>query len=263
MRKSGSGILLARASEPSSSFQLGCSRFIISLTSLTSGVAEALLLSSVFIFHTLFLYFETAVIKYTLRNVGSAPTRHRRLSRYTVWGLLPVGPCHHPCPPGGTGGMGVIGNSIFYKSLVRQRAEIWPRFVDLTLRNCQDCFSSGFPSTHTIRGQDTAKQNSQVPVKGSFISSSKVVRAPIVPHHWCRHVKTVPAKQPCLFDCPHLLEMVVTFLLPWNLQNRHKKSFQVLTSSSSSSLANSSPFCYLFSFFSFRLLSVLPFLQPE
>lgn len=141
--KSGPGILLAKASEPSSSFQFGYSHFIISLTFLTSGVAEALLVSSVFIFHTLFLYFETAVIKYTLKNVGSAPTRRRRLSRCAMWGLLPGGPGPHPWPLGEAR----RGHSNCCKRLVRRGAESWPRLVDLILRNCQDCFSGGFLST--------------------------------------------------------------------------------------------------------------------
>lgn len=56
MPKSGSGIFLAKASEHSSSFQFGYSNFIISLTSLTSRMIEALIVSPVFIFHILFLY---------------------------------------------------------------------------------------------------------------------------------------------------------------------------------------------------------------
>ena len=91
MQKSGPGTFLAKARECSSSFQLGYSNFIIPLTSVTSRVIEALIVSPVFILHTLFLYFEAVVIKYTLRNIGSAPTRSRRLSRRVVTELLPQG----------------------------------------------------------------------------------------------------------------------------------------------------------------------------
>lgn len=96
MQKSGPGTFLAKARECSSSFQLGYSNFIIPLTSLTSRVTEALIVSPVLIFHTLFLYFEAVVIKYTLRNVGSAPTRPRRLSRRMVPELLPQGSSPSP-----------------------------------------------------------------------------------------------------------------------------------------------------------------------
>ena len=96
MQKSGPGTFLAKARECSSSFQLGYSNFIIPLTSLTSRVTEALIVSPVFIFHTLFLYFEAVVIKHTLRNVGSAPTRPRRLSRHVVTELLPRGSSRSP-----------------------------------------------------------------------------------------------------------------------------------------------------------------------
>lgn len=59
-------------------------------------------MSPVFIFHTLFLYFEAVVINYTLKNVGSAPTRPRRLSRCAVSGLLPAAPLPPPLAfPGG------------------------------------------------------------------------------------------------------------------------------------------------------------------
>lgn len=63
MQKSGPGASLAEARERSSSFQLGHSSFIIPLTSLTIRVIKALIVSPVFIFHTLFLYFEAVVIK--------------------------------------------------------------------------------------------------------------------------------------------------------------------------------------------------------
>ena len=96
MQKSGPGTFLAKARECSSSFLLGYSNFIIPLTSLTSRVTEALIVSPVLIFHTLFLYFEAVVIKYTLRNVGSAPTRPRRLSRRMVPELLPQGSSPSP-----------------------------------------------------------------------------------------------------------------------------------------------------------------------
>lgn len=142
--KSGPGFLLAKAREPSSSVQFGYSRSIISLTSLTSREAEALLVSSVFIFHTLFLYFETVVIKYTLKNVGSAPTRHRRLSRCSV-GTAPRRAL--PPPLASWGGTGGTGDSSCSKRLVQQGAELWPRVIDLTLKNSQEYFPEGFPSS--------------------------------------------------------------------------------------------------------------------
>lgn len=105
--KSGPAPLPAKAGERSSSAHFGCSNFIISPASLTSRVIEALIVSPVFIFHTLFLYFEAVVIKYTLRNVGFAPTRPRRLPRRRDQG------CSHPSPhppplafQGGTSGWG-------------------------------------------------------------------------------------------------------------------------------------------------------------
>lgn len=98
MQKSGPGTFLAKARECSSSFQLGYSNFIIPLTSLTIRVIKALIVSPVFIFHTLFLYFEAVVIKQTLRNVGSAPTRGGRLSRCMVTELLPTGLLPQPWP---------------------------------------------------------------------------------------------------------------------------------------------------------------------
>lgn len=54
MHRPGSGMRLATASERSSSSQLGYSHFIIPLTSLTSGMIEALIVSAVFVFHILF-----------------------------------------------------------------------------------------------------------------------------------------------------------------------------------------------------------------
>lgn len=56
MHRSGPGMRLAKASEHSSSFRFGYSNFIIPLTSLTSRMIEALIVSAVFIFHILFLY---------------------------------------------------------------------------------------------------------------------------------------------------------------------------------------------------------------
>lgn len=56
VHRPGSGMCLPTASECSSSSQFGCSHFIIPLTSLTSRMIEALIVSAVFIFHILFLY---------------------------------------------------------------------------------------------------------------------------------------------------------------------------------------------------------------
>lgn len=99
VRKSGPGFLLAKAREPSSSVQFGYSRSIISLTSLTSREAEALLVSSVFIFHTLFLYFETVVINIHSKMLALHPQDTGGCPD-AVLGLLPGGPCPHPWPLG-------------------------------------------------------------------------------------------------------------------------------------------------------------------
>lgn len=135
MCKSGLGALLAKAREHSSNLQFGYSHFIVSLTSLTSRVMEALIVSPVFVFHTLFLYFETVVLKYTLRNVGSAPTRPRRPSRCSDRTAPSSAP---PLPlPFREGLDAAVGEG------VQPLAEFQPSILDLTLRNWQEYFSGG------------------------------------------------------------------------------------------------------------------------
>lgn len=124
------------------------------------------------------------VIKYTLKNVGSAPTSPRRLPRCTVSGLLPAVLLAPPLAfPGGTGGTGETAVAV--KRLVKPGAESWPSVFDWTLRNWQEYFSGDFPSTQ--RGVRTLR--SRIPSFREKVHSSPCVQSscppppPILPHH--------------------------------------------------------------------------------